>query len=91
MNRAGAVYRRSSCVRFGAQNGCTTRSPTKREKSRSPVTETLLILRGALPVFVTLTLCAALVVPSVCGPKLRLVGLRLTPGCAGGVFGWRVY
>jgi len=34
----------------------------------------------AVPVFETVTLCAALVVPSVCGPNVRLGGVTVTVG-----------
>jgi hypothetical protein len=35
------------------------------------------IVRGAVPVFITVTLCAVLVVPTTCPPKLRLEGVIL--------------
>ena len=38
------------------------------------------IVRGAVPEFVKVTDCAALVVPTSCDPKLRLAGEKLTAG-----------
>src|SRR5437868_4651428 len=40
----------------------------------------LLMVRSAVPLFLSVTVCAALVVPVFWFPKLRLVGLKLTPG-----------
>ena len=40
----------------------------------------LLMLKAAVPVLVSVTVCAALVVPTFWFPKLTLVGLRLTLG-----------
>ena len=40
----------------------------------------LLMLKAAVPVLVSVTVCAALVVPTFWFPKLTLVGLRLTMG-----------
>jgi len=40
----------------------------------------LLIFSAAVPVFLNLTLCDPLVVPTVCEPKLKLVDERLTTG-----------
>jgi hypothetical protein len=42
------------------------------------------MLREALPVFVSVTLCAALVEPVLCWPNVRLVAERLAMGAAGG-------
>ena len=42
------------------------------------------MFRVAVPVLVSVTLCAALVVPTICEPKVRLVGERLTAGAGGG-------
>jgi len=43
---------------------------------------TLLIVRVAVPVFVSVTACATPALPTACVPKLTLVGLRLTAGAA---------
>ena len=43
---------------------------------------TAAILSGALPVFLTVSCCARLFVPTFCPPKWRLAGLRLTTGAA---------
>src|SRR5437763_12598789 len=45
-----------------------------------PASPTLLIVRGAVPVLVTVAVCAALAVPTSCDPNVRLVGARLTAG-----------
>ena len=45
-----------------------------------PATPTLLIDRGAVPVFVTVTLCGALVVPTPCDPKATVDGDTCTAG-----------
>lgn len=46
---------------------------------------TVEIARPALPLLVTVTDCAALVVPMLCEAKVRLAGEMLTAGAAGGV------
>ena len=46
----------------------------------APVKATLLMLRAALPVFVSVTGCTPLVVPRVWLSKIRLVTVRLTAG-----------
>lgn len=48
-----------------------------------PLRAMLLIARAVLPVFVRVTPCAALVVPTSCEPKLSLDGARLTAGASG--------
>jgi hypothetical protein len=48
----------------------------------APVTAMLLMVSAALPVFVSVEVCAALVEPIGRAPKSRLEGLRLTPGAA---------
>src|SRR5439155_13158254 len=45
-----------------------------------PVSVMLLMVRGALPVFDSVTVLGALVVFTFCLPKLRLVGDRLAVG-----------
>ena len=45
---------------------------------KSPLTATPLIFRVIFPVFVSVIVLAELVVPTVCLPKERLVGERLT-------------
>lgn len=44
------------------------------------MTPMLLIVSAALPEFVSVTLCAALVVPVICDAKVRLEGERVTAG-----------
>ena len=46
----------------------------------APVTAMLVMLKLALPVLLRVTVCAALVVPMVWLPKVRLVAVRLTAG-----------
>ena len=46
----------------------------------APVKETLEIVRGAVPVFLSVTGCAADVEPTLVDAKVRLVGERLTAG-----------
>jgi hypothetical protein len=41
---------------------------------------TLAMLSGAVPVLERVTCCGALEVPTVCEPKVRLVGERVTAG-----------
>ncbi len=43
----------------------------------------LLIVSGAVPLLVSVTACAALVLPTCWLPKLRLVGERVTAGAVG--------
>src|SRR5713226_757536 len=45
-----------------------------------PLRAMLLILKEAVPVLVSVTVCAALVIPTFWLPKLRLPGLKLTAG-----------
>jgi hypothetical protein len=45
-----------------------------------PVTLTLVIVNAALPLLVSVMLCAALVVPTVCELKVKLVGASVTAG-----------
>jgi hypothetical protein len=47
-----------------------------------PVTPMLVIVNGALPEFVSVVDCPALVVPAACEPKPRLLGTRVTLGAA---------
>lgn len=47
-----------------------------------PVRPRLVMLRVAVPVFESVTLCGALVVPTFCWPNVRLEGERLTTGAA---------
>jgi len=49
-----------------------------------PLRAMLDMLREALPVFESITLCAALVEPVPCWPNVRLVGERLAMGADGG-------
>src|SRR2546421_9536398 len=46
----------------------------------APVTAILLILSASVPLFVSVTVCAGLVVPTFWLLKLKLVALRLSPG-----------
>jgi hypothetical protein len=50
--------------------------------AKSPVIEILLIVRVAVPEFVTVTVCALLVVPTTSVPKLTVVTDRFTAGAA---------
>jgi len=50
-----------------------------------PVTVMLVMLKGALPVLLRVTVCAPLVVPTGWLPKPRLVGERLTTGAVAAV------
>lgn len=45
-----------------------------------PARPTLAIESGALPMFFNVTVCAGLVVPTVCAPKARLAGVNVTAG-----------
>ena len=47
-----------------------------------PPTVTVERVRLAVPVLVTVAVCAALVVPTFCAPNVRLVGEQLTEGAA---------
>jgi hypothetical protein len=47
---------------------------------KSPVTVTLLTVREALPVLVTVMVCAELAVATGCGPNVSDTGLRLIAG-----------
>jgi len=49
----------------------------------APVSAMLVMLSAASPVFLSVTVCAELVVPTVWFPKLRVVGFRETAGAAG--------
>ena len=53
--------------------------------AKSPLAEMLAMFSVALPVLVKVTVFAALVVPTVCFAKVRLVGERLTSGAGVGV------
>ncbi len=46
-------------------------------RAKLPLIVTLVKLSGVFPVFVSVTVLAALVVPTFCVEKLRLVGLKL--------------
>jgi hypothetical protein len=46
----------------------------------APRVAALLMNNGALPVFATVTDCAALVVPMACAPKVSEVGVKVTAG-----------
>ena len=48
--------------------------------AKSPLLVMLEIAMASLPVFESVILCAALVVPTGCAPKFRLVGVRLATG-----------
>lgn len=48
--------------------------------AKSPEAAIDAMVRAALPELVSFTVCAALVVPSVCEAKVRLVGERVTVG-----------
>src|SRR5579872_320662 len=45
-----------------------------------PLRAILLIFKGALPLFLSVTVCGALVVPTTWLPKLKLPGFKLTAG-----------
>lgn len=49
-------------------------------REKLPLAAMLLIFSAAVPVFLNVTLCEGLVVPTVCEPKLKLVDDRLTTG-----------
>src|SRR2546425_8303755 len=51
----------------------------------APLTATVLIVSAAVPELVSVTFCAALVVPTACCPKLRLVGFNVATGACVGV------
>jgi hypothetical protein len=40
------------------------------------------MLSAAVPVFVTVTVCGGLIVPGVCGPNVKLIGVNVTNGPA---------
>jgi hypothetical protein len=44
------------------------------------MTPTAVIVRGPVPEFVTVVVCAALVVPIAWLPNVRLLGVRVTAG-----------
>jgi hypothetical protein len=48
--------------------------------AKSPLAAMFVIVSGPVPVFVSVTVCAGLVVPTPCGPNVKLVGERLAPG-----------
>jgi hypothetical protein len=48
--------------------------------AKSPVVVMLVIVNVAVPVFVSITFCAGLVVPTNCVAKVRLVGFKVTAG-----------
>jgi len=56
--------------------------PQKLVSVKSPVTVMLFRVRKAAPVFMILMSAAPLVVPTVCVPKLKLVGVRTTVDAA---------
>jgi hypothetical protein len=64
--------------------GAMVPGPPAAANSPLGLTDTLLITNGAVPVFVSVTLWAAPVVPTVWLPKLRLVGLTLIADEGGG-------
>lgn len=51
--------------------------------AKSPVTAMPVMLKTAWPVLLSVTLCAALVVPTFCAPKDKLLGAKATLGVAG--------
>ena len=51
--------------------------------AKSPLVAMALIVSGALPLLVSVTVCAALVVPTFWLPKLRLAGDSVTAGAVG--------
>src|SRR5438105_3382098 len=55
-----------------------------KSEAFAPVTAVLVIVSGALPVFVSVAACAALVVPTACEGNVRLAGLSVTWGAGGG-------
>ena len=57
-----------------------TDEPHVLVREKSPLAAMLLIFSAAVPVFLNVTLCEGLVVPTVCEPKLKLVDDRLTTG-----------
>ena len=62
-----------------------TELPQSLVWAKSPPAEMLVMFSVALPVLVKVTVFAALVVPTVCFAKVRLVGERLTAGAGVGV------
>lgn len=61
-----------------------TEVPQVSDSAKSPLVVMPVMLSVALPVLARVTGCDALVVPTVWVAKVRLVGLRLTDGMAGG-------
>src|SRR3954462_10306402 len=55
-----------------------------KSEAFAPVTAVLVIVSGALPVFVSVAACAALVVPTACDGNVRPAGLSVTWGAGGG-------
>ena len=49
-------------------------------REKGPLAVMTMDLSAAVPVLVNVTVCAALVVPTVCAAKVKLVGERLTAG-----------
>ena len=52
--------------------------------AKSPLVAMLVMLKAALPLFLNVTACGALVIMKPCEAKVRLEGVRLTPGAGGG-------
>ena len=62
----------------GGSDGPHDPSPAS---AKSPLTVSCVKVSGALPVLVTVTNCAELVVPTVCAGKVKEAGDKLTAGC----------
>jgi hypothetical protein len=61
----------------GASDGPQEPRPAS---AKSPLTVSCVNVKGALPVLVTVTNCAELVVPSACAEKVNEAGDKLTAG-----------
>jgi hypothetical protein len=57
-----------------------TNEPQVLVSEKLPLTLMLVIVRLAFPVFLSVTLCALLLVPSFCAGKVKEVGERVTTG-----------
>lgn len=57
-----------------------TEAPHVLVSAKSPFALMLVMLKAAVPLLVSVTGCAALVVPSACVPNVRLVADKLTAG-----------
>jgi len=70
-------------VQFALAASVAGNAPQLFVSAKSPEAAIVFIVRAAVPVFVSVTVFAALVVLSNWPPKLKLVGANPTPGTAG--------